>query len=204
MRKLSTRPPIDVDQVADRERAGVVAAQRHRRARLPLVGLGVVDDVPVDRLLGGEGVSDGPTDAVHLAAEPNAGDGPARTRQRRDGAPGGCAALEVEGEAFVVRLAVLLDEAADGIEGVVEHRDADVIGALGQRQPNRSSDRRRDRRPGGRAGRRAARRSRRRGACGRRAPRPRPSRCAAAAAAPWLPSARGWRPSAPGCRTRAG
>ena len=44
------------------------------------------------------------------------------------------AALEVEGEAFVVRLAVLLDEAADGVERVVEHRDADVIGALGQRR----------------------------------------------------------------------
>jgi hypothetical protein len=77
-------------------------------------------------------VADSSTDAVHTAVEGHAGDGAAGAGQRRDGAPD--AGLQVEGEAFAVRPAILLDETADGVEHAVEHDDADMVGALGQRR----------------------------------------------------------------------
>ncbi len=69
---------------------------------------------------------------MNLAVERDRGNSAARPRQRRDRRPGICGS--VVDEALGVRAAVLLDEAADGVERIVEHGDADVVGALGQRR----------------------------------------------------------------------
>ena len=111
-------------------------------------------------------------------AQGHTGDGAAGFRQAPEGMP----ARTVKSEGSIVRHAVLLCEAAEGIESVAWRRHTDMIGSareFGKRLPCLRSDHRRD----GRADRPVARHSRRPDGRALDTPLPRPSPCAGSAGA---------------------
>ena len=111
-------------------------------------------------------------------AQGHTGDGAAGFRQAPEGMP----ARTVKSEGSIVRHAVLLCEAAEGIKLVAWRRHTDMIGSareFGKRLPCLRSDHRRD----GRADRPVARHSRRPDGRALDTPLPRPSPCAGSAGA---------------------